>query len=180
MNYLGIGLETDKVVWSVVKSDENGFNMKCGIEPIASNLTAQQQVYYVYNYIYNLIKEYKIDYVINKWVNLNTYKKHNAFDLVRLKEKLLLACGFTNAIFVEPDTYGWEIYLAEKSRTKNKLEIIHKAYGLILYDLFPNQDNRTYTDLANTIIITEAVALGRISGENKLNTNYEYKLKVGD
>ena len=180
MNYLGIGLETDKVVWSVVKNDKGGFNMNCGVEPILENQTAQQQAYYVYNFIYNLIKQYNIDFVINKWVNLNTYKKHNAFDLIRLKEKLLIACGKTNAIFIEPDTYGWEIYLAEKSKTKNKLAIIYKAYNIYLPNLFPNHTNKTYTDLANTIIITEAVALGRISGENKLKTDYKYKIKVGD
>lgn len=171
-NYLGIGLTTDKVVWSVLKDKILSF----GIEEIPKNLTAQQQVAKVYDILYSLIKNHDVSFVINKWVSFNKIKRYKAFDLVRLKERIQIACGRTNAIFIEPDTYGWEIYMAEKHRTRNKLKIIEKTYNINLYDIYPNETNKVYTDLANTIIITEGVAFGRITTKSDVLIDYDFKL----
>lgn len=172
-NYLAIGQSTDKVVWAII--NKKGL-LSFGIENIPKHLTAEQQVNYSFNYIYKLIKDNNIMFVINKWELLNKTKRYRAYDTIRLKERLLLACGKANALFIEPDTYGWEIYIAEKSNTKNKLFIIYKTYNANLYALYPNENNKTLTDLANTIIIVEAVALGRISGKNRVLIDYDYKL----
>lgn len=137
--------------------------------------TAQQQSFEMYEKILELIKENDITFVVNKYIDLTHTNKFKGLDLARLKERILIACGQTNAIYIDPDTFGWERYMIEKANTPNKITIVNKAYGI---DLKKDKSytNEEYREIANTIVITEAVALGRINGKPRQFIDYDFRI----
>jgi len=182
MNYLGIGMVFDHVVWvlmSVKDNEDYKFTLKFGVEKVLGQTSTQQSHSYLKT-VLDKINDNDVHFLINKWVDITHAKKGNAIDIARLKERLLIACGMTNTLFVDPDSYGWEVYRLEKANTIKSVKLIREVYGLdIKTELGLEYDNKIYKSVADTIIMVEGVAFGRLNGRKRQITDYDFKLIKG-
>lgn len=176
MTYLGIGLLTDCVIHVVLEKKDN-IIVKDWARYVIREETPEAQSYEVYSWIKKVIeKNAVVDVVVSKWVDFAHTNKFKGLDIVRLKERILIACGEYKALHVEPDTYGWERYLMEKASTKNKTDLVKHIFNID----FEN-DHFTFTDeerkcLADTFIMTTGIALGYINAKNRQIIDYNFKL----
>lgn len=178
VNYLGIGTLTDRITWVVISKclETNKVRMTYGIKMFEKDLTMEQQSSKLVEEIIYLIKEHHITFVVNKWVDLAHIKTFEALDLVRHKERIIIACGMTNTIFIDPDSYGWEKYMAQKMRTNSRVKIVNKIYGIDIKSEHKGLGLTAYRDIADTIILTEGIAFGTIVGRNKQLMDYDFNI----
>ena len=183
MIYLGVALKTDEVITVVAKpivlKTKTKLDISFRIDKI-TEITEEKQATQYLEILKNIIVENGVNVVVSKWVDFAHTKKFKGIDKARLKERLLIACGLTDTMFVETDTYGWEGYLTEKTNTHDKTKLIKEAFGINLKDKKKyNYNYKQYQNLANTIIMTIGVASGKIKARPRQIITYDYKLKKG-
>lgn len=168
LNYLAIGSQVDRFVLALF----NGKKLvKYGNFPFTSfnvgNMLAE-----FYDRLYEIIDEKKVDVVVVKWFDYYRIERKKAFDLISYRTVIKLACSKLGVTYVEADTYGFEKYMTEITK-ESKIDIINKAYGL---DLKVNKDFiiKDGEEVANTIMLGEAMAHQRIGKENRQYIQYKW------
>lgn len=169
LNYLAIGSETDRFVLALF----NGKTLsKYGNFPFAS-LNRGNVMEEFYSRLDEILVVEEIDVVVVKWFDYYRIERKRAFDLISYRTIIKLACSRLGITYVEADSYGFEKYMTEITK-ESKIDIINKAYNLSLVvdRQFIRRDGE---EVANTIMLGEAMAHQRISKENRQHIQYKWR-----
>lgn len=116
----------------------------------------------LYDYLLNLVIEKEIGVIVIKKVDIRTVKKEHLHMHFKIRSIIELIVSQRNIIFNESKIDGWELYITHgKNTTKRKMLIVNKGY-----DTFFDKDDKNFlfddVEIANAIILGEAVAHRRI------------------
>jgi hypothetical protein len=167
MNYLSIGLPTDRIVYSVFYDKKL---ILYGANKLDSGNELEEKEL-IYNSIKMILKEHNIDIVAVKWVDYMHLKRKKALDLVSYRTLIKLACAELNVVYVELETYGWERYL-EEITAKDKISIIKQGYNIkeVSNSKYVEKD---FEPIADCIMLGEALAHKRLIAKPKQPINYK-------
>ena len=170
MNYLSIGNPTDKISYAIFENSKlrayGDYQFK-STDEINKAMELERS-------IMGLILNYKIDFVLVKWLDYLRLKRSLALDLVSFRSIIRLACGKTNTIYLEVDNYGWSKYLLEKNKSKYKVDVINKAYDLNLKNDINLMKGNQET-IADCIMLGEAMAHNRITSKPRQPIVYKWQ-----
>lgn len=169
MNYLAIGSETDRITYAffmekrLMVYDNIKFN----------SINESNKMLEFYSKLKHIITFHKVDILVVKWFDYYRIKRKEAFDLIGYRTIIKLVCSEHGITYIEADTYGFEKYMTEITK-ESKIDIINKAYELDLKvdKKFIENDGE---EIANTIMLGEAIAHQRISKENRQHIQYKWR-----
>ena len=114
-----------------------------------------------FEYVSHLIHAYSIGVVVMHKIS-DKLTKTQIERVSKVQAIVQLACYENKVVFLPTKTNGWEKYITSgKNTLKKKLDIVNKGYDL---ELVYNKDNFKlgFQDIADAIILGEAVAHKRI------------------
>ena len=115
-----------------------------------------------YDFVTNLVKQHEIGILTTHWVDLKRFKKKELEKIISVKTILQLVAIEQKVVYLEAKTSGWEKYITNgKPTNRNKIKIVNEGYGLDLSINYLNV-HKGQQDIADAIILCEAVAHGRI------------------
>lgn len=116
----------------------------------------------IYDYLLDIIEQYQIGIIVIKKVDIRNIKKEHLYLHFKIRSIIELLVAQKNLIYNESKIDGWELYITHgKNTTKRKLKIVNEGYD-VWFD--ENEKNFLFDDveIANAIILGEAVAHRRI------------------
>lgn len=158
MKYLAVSHNPDYAAWSFF----DGHMLHSADKIIFNEFEPHKQIYEFYNHILYLLETHHIGIIVVKELDINHIKKKHLESYYNYRGVLKLLSGQMGIIYLEAKLDGWELYITGgKSTDKKKLKIVNDGYQL---PFAPNNDDYRYDDveIANAIILGEAVAHGRI------------------
>ena len=169
MNYLAIGSQIDRFTIALFKDKTLARYGNIEFESINES----NKMLEFYDHLGFIMETHKVDIVVVKWFDYHRIKRKQAYDLISYRTVIKLVCSKLGVTYVEADTYGFEKYMTEITK-ESKIDIINKAYGLYLKEdkeIIANDGE----EIANTIMLGEAIAHQRISKENRQHIQYKWR-----
>lgn len=158
MKYLAVAHNKDYIAWAhfqdklLHSADKITFN----------DFHENNQLNEIYYRIIEIVESFNIGIMIVKELDIKQIKKEELSYYYKIRAILQLVATQYNVIFIESRIDGWELYITKgKNTVKKKLEIVNNGYALP----FTEDEYNFYTDdveVANAIILGEAMAHKRI------------------
>ena len=157
MNYLSIANTTDYLAVAIFNDT---VLEHCECQHI-EDFQEQKRMKRWFEYVSHLIHTYSIGVVVMHEISDKLTKTHIE-RVSKVQAIIQLACYENKVVFLTPKTDGWERYITSgKNTLKKKLEIVNKGYDMnLVYD--KNNFKVGFQDIADAIILGEAVAHKRI------------------
>jgi hypothetical protein len=158
MKYLAVSHNADYAAWSFFDG-----RMLHSVDKIIFNeFEPHKQIYEFYNHILYMLETHNIGVIVVKELNINQIKKKHLETYFNYRGVLKMLAAQMGIIYHEAKTDGWELYITGgKNTDKKKLKIVNEGYQL---PFTSDEYNFKHDDveMANAIILGEAVAHGRI------------------
>ena len=157
MNYLSIANTTDYLAVAIFNDT---VLEHCEWQHI-EDFDEQKRMKRWFEYVSHLIHTYSIGVVVMHKIS-DKLTKTQIERVSKVQAIIQLACYENKVVFLTPKTDGWERYITGgKNTLKKKLEIVNKGYDMnLVYD--KNNFKVGFQDIADAIILGEAVAHKRI------------------
>ena len=116
----------------------------------------------IYDFIKLICKQYEIGILVSRLIHIEKVKKKDLRKIFEIRAIIKLASIEMKTLYFEPKLDGWERYITSgKNTLKKKLEIVNKRYDInLVYD--ENNFFNGEQEIANAIILGEAIAHKRV------------------